>query len=93
MVQRAKTILRAQEFTVLYDKGYHTGSELKIAQDLGIESIVAITGVPSSSQAPDPAYNLAHFGYDHLTDTYTCPQGHNLKTNGNWLKNIAIVIP
>ena len=42
MVRRAKSILRTNEFTVLYDKGYHTGSELKTAQDLGIETIVAI---------------------------------------------------
>jgi transposase len=54
MVQRAKTILGTNEFTVLYDKGYHTGSELKTAQDLGIKTIVAIPGVPSTSQAPDP---------------------------------------
>ena len=31
MVQRAKSILRNNEFTALYDKGYHTGSELKTA--------------------------------------------------------------
>ena len=41
MVQRAKNILRTNEFTVLYDKGFHTGSELKTAQELGIETIVA----------------------------------------------------
>jgi transposase len=41
MVQRAKSILRTNEFTALYDKGFHTGSELKTAQDLGIETIVA----------------------------------------------------
>ena len=86
MLRRAKSILRTNKFTALYDKGYHTGSELKTAQDLGIEAIVAIPGVPSSSQAPDPAYNLTHFVYDHLTDIYTCPQGHSLKTNGNWYK-------
>jgi hypothetical protein len=28
------SILRNYEFTALYDKGYHTGSELKTAQDL-----------------------------------------------------------
>ena len=50
MLQRAKTILRNNNFTALYDKGYHTGSELKTAQDLGIEAIVAIPGVPVSSQ-------------------------------------------
>lgn len=84
MVQRAKSILRTNEFTVLYDKGFHTGSELKTAQELGIETIVAIPGVPSTSQAPDPEYNFEHFKYDHETDTYTCPQKEVLKTNGTW---------
>jgi len=86
MVQRAKSILGTNEFTALYDKGYHTGSELKTAQDLGIETIVAIPGLPASNQAPDPAYNFEHFSYDHQTDTYTCPQGQILRTNGTWYK-------
>ena len=86
MVRRAKSIVRNNEFTVLYDKGYHTGSELKTAQDLGIETIVAIPGVPSTSQAPDHDYNFEHFRYDKEADTYTCPQGEILKTNGTWYK-------
>jgi transposase len=86
MVQRAKSILRTNEFTVLFDKGYHTGSELKMAQDLGIETIVAIPGVPSSSQAPNPDYNFERFTYDQLNDTYTCPQGEVLRSNGTWYK-------
>ncbi len=86
MLQRAKTILRNNNFTALYDKGYHTGSELKTAQDLGIEAIVAIPGVPVSSQAPDIDYNLEHFIYNQSDDTYTCPTGQILKTNGNWYK-------
>ena len=45
MVQRAKSILRTNDFTVLYDKGFHTGSELKTAQDLGIETIVAVPSI------------------------------------------------
>jgi transposase len=86
MVQRAKSILRTNEFTALFDKGYHTGSELKTAQDLGIETIVAIPGIPSTSQAPNPEYNFEHFKYDQDTDTYTCPQGQILRTNGTWYK-------
>ena len=86
MVQRAKSILRNNEFTALYDKGYHTGSELKTAQDLGIETIVAIPAIPSSSQAPDHDYNVEHFKYDQEIDTYTCPQGEVLRTNGTWYK-------
>jgi len=86
MVQRAKSILRTNEFTVLYDKGFHTGSELKTAQDLGIETIVAIPGVPSTSQAPDPLFNYENFKYNKEEDTYTCPQGQVLYTNGSWYK-------
>jgi transposase len=86
MVRRAKSILRTSEFTVLYDKGYHTGSELKTSQDLGIETIVAIPDVPSTSQAPNHDYNFEHFKYDQESDTYTCPQGEKLITNGTWYK-------
>jgi len=86
MVRRAKSILGTNEFTVLYDKGFHTGSELKIAQDLGVETIVAIPAVPSSSQAPDPAYNVTEFVYNHEHNHYTCPQGKLLRTNGSWYK-------
>ena len=86
MVRRAKSILRTNEFTVLYDKGFHTGSELKIAQELGVETVVAIPGVPSTSQAPDHDYNYEHFIYDKEADTYTCPQDQILKTNGSWYK-------
>ena len=86
MVQRAKSILRTNEFTVLYDKGFHTGSELKTAQDLGVETIVAIPAVPSTSQAPNHNYNYENFIYDKEADTYTCPQGLILTTNGSWYK-------
>jgi transposase len=84
MVQRARSILGTNDFTALYDKGYHTGSELKTAQELGIETIVAIPDIPSTSQAPDHDYNYECFKYDPSSDTYTCPQGEVLKTNGRW---------
>ena len=84
MVQRAKSILRTNEFTVLYDKGYHTGSELKTAQDLGVETIVAIPSLPSTSQAPNHEYNSEYFIYNKEADTYTCLQGESLITNGTW---------
>jgi len=86
MVRRAKSILRTNDFTILYDKGYHTGSELKTAQDLGIETIVAIPEAPSTSQAPNHDYNSENFIYDKEADTYTCPEGITLRTNGMWHK-------
>jgi transposase len=89
MVQRAKSILGTNDFTVLYDKGFHTGSELKTAQELGVETIVAIPSVPSTSQAPNHDYNYEHFLYDESADTYTCPQGKTLRTNGSWYKELT----
>jgi transposase len=86
MVRRAKSILRTSDFTALYDKGFHTGSELKTAQDLGVETIVAIPGVPSTSQAPDPRFNYEFFRYNREEDTYSCPHGDILHTNGSWYK-------
>ena len=86
MLQRAKSIMRSNEFTALYDKGYHTGSEFDIAESLGIDVMVAIPGKPLSSQAPDPEYNVGNFIYNENENTYTCPQGHTLTTNGTWHK-------
>jgi len=84
MLQRAKSILRTHEFTALYDKGYHTGKEFKLADDLGIEVMVAIPGI--ASQAPDPAYNVEKFSYFEQGDYYVCPQGKKLTTPGTWHK-------
>jgi transposase len=86
MLRRAKSILKNNKFIALYDKGYHTGSEFDIADELGIEVMVAIPGKPLCSQAPDPAYNVEHFTYNESENTYTCPQGHILTTNGTWHK-------
>jgi len=82
MVRRAKSILRTNEFTAVFDKGYHTGSELKIAQELGINAIVAIPDI--ASNAPDEKFNVSNFQYNKEDDTYTCPEHHILTTNGNW---------
>ncbi|MDO9592203.1 MAG: IS1182 family transposase [Erysipelotrichaceae bacterium] len=82
MVRRAKSILRTNDFTALYDKGYHTGSEMKIAQKLGINTIVAIPDVASST--PNKSYCVANFLYNKEDDTYACPEHHTLSTNGSW---------
>ncbi len=81
MLRRTKTILGATNFTALYDKGYHTGSEIKKAVELNIKIMVAIQGV--AAFAPDENYNFSHFKYDELNDTYTCPEQQVLTTNGN----------
>jgi transposase len=82
MLKRARKILGHSDFAALYDKGYHTGSELKRGIEMGVELMVAIPGV--ASFAPDERYNVEWFIYDHKNDTYTCPEGTVLTTNSNW---------
>jgi transposase len=82
MVRRAKTILGSSNFTALYDKGYHTGTEFSYAHQHGIEVIVAFPQV--ASHAPDSAFDVEHFDYNKDLDQYTCPQGQTLSTNGRW---------
>jgi hypothetical protein len=82
MLQRSKTILRSNEFTALYDKGYHTGTEFKIADAIDVDVLVAIPTV--AANAPDPAYNVEHFKYDDQGDFYICPQGNKLTSTGKW---------
>lgn len=86
MLRRAEVILGNNQFTALYDKGYHTESELKTAVERGIETMVAIPDISSASMAPDPAYNVSEFQYDRTNHVYICPQGQTLKTNGKWYK-------
>ena len=82
MVRRAKTILGSSDFTALYDKGYHTGTEFDYAHKQGVEVLVAFPEV--ASHAPDHAFDVEHFEYSKESDEYTCPAGKKLTTNGNW---------
>jgi len=86
MVRRAKSILRKNEFSVLFDKGYHKGKELDAVQKLNIKTFVAIPGIPKTSQAPNPAYNAKNFEYNPQSNTYQCPEGHTMKGSQKWYK-------
>ena len=74
------TILGNHDFTALYDKGYHTGSEFQTAHNLGVNVLVAIPS--QATQAPDPRYNVENFHYDADLDCYKCPEGFTLTTTG-----------
>ena len=84
MLRRAKAILHSNQFTALYDKGYHTGSEFETANNLAIDVMVAIPTV--AANAPNPEYNVQNFHFDEINDCYTCPQGETMTTNGRWHK-------
>ncbi|WP_426064402.1 IS1182 family transposase [Flavobacterium sp. DSP2-3-1] len=82
MLRRAKNILGHNNFTAIYDKGYHTGSEFDYANRLGVDVLVAIPGV--SAHASDTAFDVEYFKYNKTADSYTCPAQETLTTNGNW---------
>lgn len=81
MVRRAKTILGHTDFTAIFDKGYHTGTEFDYAKRQGIEVLVAIPDV--ASHAPDISFDIEHFKYDKQKDHYICPENQIVSTNGN----------
>jgi len=80
MLRRAKTILRTNDFTALFDKGYHTRSEFSTADKLNIKVLVAVPKV--AINAPNHAYNVENFVYLKEQDCYTCPQGNELTNTG-----------
>ena len=82
IITRTSETIGTTDFTALLDKGYHNGGELKTVQELGVKTLVAIPA--PASEAPDPKYNIANFKYNKENNTYTCPQGNTLKTNGTW---------
>jgi len=82
MVRRAKSIIGKSNFTLLYDKGYHTGTEFDYAYKQGVKVMVAVPEV--ASHAPDIAFDVANFVYDNKLDLYLCPAGQQLQTNGAW---------
>jgi len=87
MLKRAVEIIGHNKFTALYDKGYHTGSELKTAVEIGVNAIVSAPDLGSASRAPNPAYNVQEFEYDKENDQYICPENQSLKSNQTWYTN------
>lgn len=82
MAGKAKDILKAEQLTVLADKGYHVGKELQSAKENNITTIVAYPQPRDRSDKIDEAYYTDKFIYDDLSDSYTCPAGCTLSTNG-----------
>jgi len=82
MVKNAIEIVGNNTFDAVFDKGYYTAEEIHKTQLLGVTTHVCVPN-PAAS-APDKAYNLSEFIHNKSTDTYQCPAGETLKTNGNW---------
>jgi hypothetical protein len=74
-------MLEAEQITVLTDKGYHSGKQLQQCKE---HTITTLCSYPERiNKNIDPAYQTDKFIYDESHDSYTCPQGAVLTTNGN----------
>jgi transposase len=79
----AKQELEKETITVLADKGYSTGEQLSKCEQHGITTLVAPKDVTSVKHLEEK-YLVDNFKYNKKEDTYTCPAGQTLTTNGNW---------
>jgi transposase len=70
--------------TALADKGYFNAEQLDACQQDGVLTYVPPTYNRSKEAVPVKGYHLDDFRYHPKADTYTCPQGHTLTTNGHW---------
>jgi transposase len=76
---RAKEVLQVDKSDILADKGYYNGIEIARSERMGMRPFVA-----PRDQAPqsEEGYNKSDFIYNKKEDTYTCPAGQTLSTNG-----------
>ena len=84
IAKATKAILEKEQITVLADKGYHNAEQIHACKEDGIETYVAVQDTPRKNEIPTERYYGEKFEYDEIQDTFTCPQGSTLSTNGNW---------
>lgn len=78
-----KEILGVEELTALADKGYHNGQQITECEKENITTLVAYREQPTVKHL-DEKYLVENFTYNKEDDTYICPQGCTMKTNGTW---------
>jgi len=83
MVLACKEILTQDSINALADKGYNTGEQLQICKDHGVVTFVA---PKQSSNSGKDCISTEEFQYDPNDDTYACPQGEVLRSNGSFYK-------
>ncbi len=80
----SKSLLNVEQIDALADKGYHTGEEM---QRCGEHDITTYVSPRASSTNNNELYPVEKFIYDRNNDTYTCPAGNILQTNGKWYQH------
>jgi radical SAM protein with 4Fe4S-binding SPASM domain len=84
---QAKTNMELQRedpITALADKGYFNAEQLQQCYEDHIRTYVPQTYNRSREAIPVKGCHLENFRYHPNTDTYSCPEGHTLRSNGRW---------
>jgi transposase len=81
MANQTKELLQTKTLTVLADKGYHTGEQLESCRQ---NDIITYVSPKAPSTNAESGYPITMFQYNPQTDTYICPQGHEMRTNAQW---------
>jgi transposase/uncharacterized protein (UPF0179 family) len=83
----AKENLEAESITAISDKGFHNGRQLQQCKDNNITTICAQQEIVNTNDhGTTEEYLVTKFTYNESNHTYTCPEGHTLKTQGTWHK-------
>jgi transposase len=75
-----KEALGVDTLNVLLDKGYHVGEQFAICEANNIVTYVAVPEPAYSGK--DSQFTKDKFNYNAESDTYICPAGEELKSNG-----------
>ena len=84
MVERAQRNLATKKggrTKVLADKGYHTGSQLAACEALKV--VTYVSPKANSANKRHKVFPMEVFKYHAASDTYRCPNGELLRSNGN----------
>jgi transposase len=84
MAKSTKELLNTDFLNVLADKGYHTGEQLRQCLENNITTYVS---PKASSTAHNGLYPNTEFKYNKDKDTFTCPAGCTMTSNGRWYKH------
>ena len=77
-----KEVIGVEKMDVLADKGYHTGEQIRQCEENNITTYIS----PKEPASNDPdIFPVTSFVYNAQTNSYSCPAGQTLTTNGTWL--------
>jgi len=84
MAQASKDLLKVDHLNTLADKGYHTGKQIQQCVANNITTHISPRENPSQEEG---VFSVSYFTYDSQKDSYTCPEGSILRTNGVWYRH------